>query len=98
MPTLKPAFDTKVEGLSPSNGPSLQRHFNYDLKQMFYEKSDSGECYKSLAKWDLPFGAEEDMQEMILKQKLKDSSTESAWNVARRAYLWNRFADAIFTE
>lgn len=66
-PHLKPAFDTHIEGSPRTKGAFLHKKFNYDLKQMFYEKGDSKKCYKSMAKWDLPFGREEDIQEMITK-------------------------------
>ena len=32
--------------------------FDFDLKQMFYEKGSSGDCYKSFSKWELPFDRE----------------------------------------
>lgn len=44
---------------------NVLKQFNYNLKEMFYEKGDSGKCYKSVAKWDMSFDREEFIQEMI---------------------------------
>jgi hypothetical protein len=37
---------------------------------MFYEKGVSGSCYKSFAKWDLPFDKDEVIHELIVKQNM----------------------------
>jgi len=44
---------------------------------MFYEKGDSGSCYKSFAKWDIPFDKEQVMNELIAKHNLLDCTTDS---------------------
>lgn len=44
---------------------------------MFYEKGDSGKCYKSLAKWDLSFDRDEIIQELIHKRRIEDNCLET---------------------
>ncbi len=65
---------------------------------MFYEKDKSGNCYKSFAKWDLPYDREESVHEIILKRRLEDSTTDSKYAKAGRDYLWTRLAETIFKE
>ena len=76
----------------------LHKHFNYDLKKMFYEKGLSGNCYKSYAKWDMPFDREQMIHELIIKRRIADSPIEDAQVKASREYLWMRMTEAIFQE
>lgn len=55
----------------------LHKHFNYDLKKMFYEKDQSGKCYKSFAKWDMPFDREQVIHELIIKRQIEANSIEN---------------------
>lgn len=78
---LKPAYDLHVTSPNlKSRGPNLNKNFSYDLAHMFYEKGQSGDCYKSFAKWDMPFGREEDMHEMIMKRDIQDDEIESKFS------------------
>ena len=71
---------------------------NYDLKEMFYEKAESGKCYKSFAKWDLSFDREETIQELITKRRIEDDIIEKGLTKASRDYLWTRLQEVIFNE
>ena len=72
--------------------------FDFNLKQMFYEKGTSGNCYKSSSKWDLPFDREQIIHELIDKRAIPDSMVDPCQNKASREYLWTRMTDAIFSE
>ena len=74
------------------------RQFNYDLKEMFHEKAESGQCYKSFAKWDLSFDREECIQELIAKRRIQDDDIEDGLTQAARAFLWTRLSEVIFKE
>ena len=63
-PSLKPAFNSPCKN-ERNKGPVLHKQFNYNLKEMFYEKGEIGECYKSFALWDLRFDKEYAMSDMI---------------------------------
>ena len=65
---------------------------------MFYEKDVSGKCYKSFAKWDLPFDRDCAMHELIVKRNIEANSIDTQASKAGREYLWNRMTDAIFEE
>ena len=58
--------------------------FKFDLKQMFYEKGKSGDCYKSFSKWELPFDREQMIYELIAKRDIESTNIESSWNKASR--------------
>ena len=38
--------------------PSFQKHLNYDYKEMFMERNEIGDCYKSSVQYDMPFDRE----------------------------------------
>ena len=96
-PRTKPAFSSPHRE-KRGHGLVLHKEFNYDLKEMFYEKGVSGDCYKSFAKWDLPFDREQEMHEIIIKRCLEDSAVDTKMSRASREYLWSRMTEAIFTE
>ena len=65
---------------------------------MFYEKDQSGKCYKSFAKWDMPFDRDQVIHELIIKRQIEANHIESEQVKASREYLWTRMTEAIFNE
>lgn len=74
-PRLKPAFNSPCKD-ERNKGPVLHKQFNYDLKEMFYEKGVSGQCYKSFAKWDLRYDKEYAISDLIQRGAIEFDETE----------------------
>ena len=93
---LKPAFTSPTRDRNQKK-PVL-RELNFDLAEIFADKGKSGECYKSLAKWDMPYDREQIMHEMIDKRAIPDLHEDPSECRASREYLWSRMTDAVFQE
>lgn len=92
---LKPAYQSP--NVAKGNSPIRGSEFVYDLETMFTEKGPSGNCYKSFAKWDL-CNRDDYFQEIVNRHDFEDEYHDSAYNKAKRCFLWSILAENIFSE
>ena len=52
---------------------------------------DLAGSYKTFSKWEMDFGAEDEIQQYIQKHNLEDSINDYSYNKAKRDYKWTTF-------
>ena len=65
---------------------------------MFLEKGESGNCYKSFAKWENSNGLDEKVNELKYKRPLQETRDDPLTNQALRQYYWGLMSENILTE
>ena len=92
------AYDAQHKDPKTNKGLVLSREFEYDYDKMFTERGESGECYKSFAKWALNYGAQQGINEIIEKRRVPNEDHDPDQNIGSRMYNWTRMTENILTE